>query len=162
MKKLDWYILKKMLSTFVFTILVITVIAVVIDTSEKADDFVKSGLTSWQIVTHYFAGFVPFIMAMIFPLMVFIAVIYFSSKMAGQSEFVAILAGGVRYNRMLRPYKPTLPMTVTIRMRTMDAAAKAAMRNGMARLGDHTVEARVGRQCDIVKWINGTGLDMAP
>jgi len=104
MKKLDWYILKKMLSTFVFTILVITVIAVVIDTSEKADDFVKSGLTSWQIVTHYFAGFVPFIMAMIFPLMVFIAVIYFSSKMAGQSEFVAILAGGVRYNRMLRPY----------------------------------------------------------
>jgi lipopolysaccharide export system permease protein len=43
-------------------------------------------------------------MAMIFPLMVFIAVIYFSSKMAGQSEFIAILAGGVKYNRMLRPY----------------------------------------------------------
>src|SRR5271170_5943697 len=104
MKKLDRYILKKFLSTFVFTMMVITVIAVVIDTSEKADDFVKSGLTSWQIVTHYFIGFVPFIMSMIFPLMVFIAVIYFSSKMAGQSEFIAILAGGVRYNRMLRPY----------------------------------------------------------
>ncbi len=104
MKKLDWYILKKFLSTFVFTMMVITVIAVVIDTSEKADDFVKSGLTSWQIVTHYFIGFVPFIMSMIFPLMVFIAVIYFSSKMAGQSEFIAILAGGVRYDRMLRPY----------------------------------------------------------
>jgi lipopolysaccharide export system permease protein len=104
MKKLDWYILRKFLSTFVFTMLTITVIAVVIDTSEKADDFVKSGLTSWQIVTHYFVGFVPFIMAMIFPLMVFIACIYFSSKMAGQSEFVAILAGGVRYPRMLRPF----------------------------------------------------------
>jgi lipopolysaccharide export system permease protein len=104
MKKLDWYILKKFLTTFVFTMLVITVIAVVIDTSEKADDFVKSGLTTWQIVTHYFIGFVPFIMSMIFPLMVFIAVIYFSSKMAGQSEFIAILAGGVRYHRMLRPY----------------------------------------------------------
>jgi lipopolysaccharide export system permease protein len=104
MKLLDWYILKKFLSTFVFTMLIITLISVVIDTSEKADDFVKSGLTSWQIVTHYFIGFVPFIMAMIFPLMVFIAVIYFTSKMAGQSEFVAILAGGVRYNRMLRPY----------------------------------------------------------
>ena len=104
MKKLDWYILKKFLVTFLFTILVITVIAVVIDTSEKAEDFVKSGLTSWEIVTHYFIGFVPFIMSMIFPLMVFIAVIYFSSKMAGQSEFIAILAGGVRYNRMLRPY----------------------------------------------------------
>ncbi len=104
MKKLDWYILKKFLVTFVFTMLVITVIAVVIDTSEKADDFVKSGLTTWQIITKYFVGFVPFIMSMIFPLMVFIAVIYFSSKMAGQSEFIAILAGGVRYNRMLRPY----------------------------------------------------------
>jgi lipopolysaccharide export system permease protein len=104
MKKLDWYILKKFLTTFVFTMLTITVIAVVIDTSEKADDFVKSGLSSWEIVTHYFIGFVPFIMSMIFPLMVFIATIYFSSKMAVQSEFVAILAGGVRYNRMLRPY----------------------------------------------------------
>ncbi|MDP4211482.1 MAG: LptF/LptG family permease [Bacteroidota bacterium] len=104
MKKLDWYILRKFLSTFVFTMLTITVIAVVIDTSEKADDFVKSGLSSWEIVTHYFIGFVPFIMSMIFPLMVFIACIYFSSKMAGQSEFIAILAGGVRYPRMLRPF----------------------------------------------------------
>src|SRR4029077_6880589 len=104
MKKLDWYILKKFLTTFVFTMLAITTIAVVIDTSEKADDFVRWGLTSWQIVTHYFICFLPFIMSMIFPLMVFIAVIYFSSKMAGQSEFIAILAGGVKYNRMLRPY----------------------------------------------------------
>jgi len=104
MKKLDWYILGKFLSTFVFTMLLITVIAVVIDTSEKADDFVKSGLSSGQLVTHYFIGFIPFIMSMIFPLMVFIAVIYFSSKMAAQSEFVAMLAGGVRYNRMLRPF----------------------------------------------------------
>jgi lipopolysaccharide export system permease protein len=104
MKKLDWYILKKFMVTFVFTMLIITVIAVVIDTSEKADDFVKSGLTTSQIITHYFVGFVPFIMSLIFPLMVFIAVIYFSSKMAGQSEFIAILAGGVKYNRMLRPY----------------------------------------------------------
>jgi lipopolysaccharide export system permease protein len=103
-KLLDTYILKKFLGTFVFTMLVITVIAVVIDTSEKADDFVRSGLSFWQLVTHYFIGFVPFIMSMIFPLMVFIAVIYFSSKMAGRSEFIAILAGGVRYNRMLRPY----------------------------------------------------------
>lgn len=103
-KLLDTYILKKFLGTFVFTMLLITVIAVVIDASEKADDFVRSGLSFWQLVTHYFIGFIPFIMSMIFPLMVFIAVIYFSSKMAGRSEFIAILAGGVRYNRMLRPY----------------------------------------------------------
>lgn len=104
MKKLDWYILKKFLTTFVFTMLLITVIAIVIDTSEKADEFVKSGLSTSQLITHYFFGFIPFIMSMIFPLMVFIATIYFSSKMAGQSEFIAILAGGVRYNRMLRPF----------------------------------------------------------
>ena len=103
-KLLDTYILKKFLGTFVFTMLVITIIAVVIDTSEKADDFVRSGLSAWQLVTHYYIGFIPFIMSMIFPLMVFIAVIYFSSKMAGRSEFIAVLAGGVRYNRMLRPY----------------------------------------------------------
>jgi lipopolysaccharide export system permease protein len=103
-KILDIYILKKFLGTFVFTMLVITIIAVVIDTSEKADDFVRSGLTGWQLVTNYYIGFIPFIMSMIFPLMVFIAIIYFSSKMAGKSEFIAILAGGVRYNRMLRPY----------------------------------------------------------
>jgi len=104
MKILDWYILKKFLFTFIFTILAITTIAVVIDTSEKADDFVNSGLSSSQIIMKYYIGFVPFIISMIFPLMVFIAVIYFTSRMAGRSEFVAILAGGVRFNRVLRPY----------------------------------------------------------
>src|SRR6202012_1451072 len=103
-KLIDNYILKKFLGTFVFTMLVITVIAVVIDTSEKADDFVRSGLSAGQLVMVYYIGFIPFIMSMIYPLMVFIAVIYFSSKMAGGSEFIAGLAGGVRYNRMLRPY----------------------------------------------------------
>lgn len=104
MKLLDWYILKKLLVTFVFTILTITIIAVVIDTSEKTDDFVKSGLTSSQIITQYYFGFVPFIISMIFPLIVFIAVIFFTSKLAGRSEIVAILANGVSFNRMLRPY----------------------------------------------------------
>jgi D-amino peptidase len=60
------------------------------------------------------------------------------------------------------PYRPTLPMTITLRMRTMDAAAKAGQRPGVQRLDDHTLEARVGRQCDVVKWLLGTGLDMPP
>jgi len=104
LKLLDSYILKKFLGTFIFTMLVITVIAVVIDTSEKADDFVRSGLTARQLITAYYIGFIPFIMSMIYLLMVFIAVIYFTSKMAGRSEIIAILAGGVRFNRLLRPY----------------------------------------------------------
>ena len=104
MKILDRYIIRNFLVTFVFTILALTVISVVIDTSEKADDFVKSGLSSSAIITKYYFGFVPFIISMIFPLMVFIAVIYFTSKLAGRSEIVAILANGVRYRRFLRPY----------------------------------------------------------
>jgi lipopolysaccharide export system permease protein len=104
MKILDWYIVKNFLVTFIFTILALTVISIVIDSSEKADDFVKSGLTTSQIITKYYIGFVPFIISMIFPLMVFIAVIYFTSKLAGRSEIVAILASGVRYRRFLRPY----------------------------------------------------------
>ncbi len=62
--------------------------------------------------------------------------------------------------RQLRPYKPALPMTVTVRMRTMDGAARAAKRPGVRRLDEHTVEAQVGRQCDVVKWLTGAGLDM--
>jgi lipopolysaccharide export system permease protein len=103
-KILDWYILKRFLVTFVFTILTITTIAIVIDTSEKTDDFVRSGLTTSQIITKYYYGFVPFIISMIFPLIVFIAVIFFTSKLAARSEIVAILANGVNFNRMLRPY----------------------------------------------------------
>ncbi len=104
MKILDRYIIKNFLITFVFTILLLTIISVVIDTSEKADDFVKSGLSTSQIISKYYIGFVPFIISMIFPLMVFIAVIYFTSKLAGRSEIVAILANGVRYRRFLQPY----------------------------------------------------------
>lgn len=61
-----------------------------------------------------------------------------------------------------RPFKPTLPMTVAIRMTTMEAAAKAAQRPGVLRIDDHTVEGRVGQQAEVVKWILGAGLDMTP
>jgi lipopolysaccharide export system permease protein len=104
MKILDWYILKKYLVAVVFTLLMFSIIAVAIDASEKTDDFVKSGLTTYQIFTNYYIGFVPFIISMIFPLMVFIATIFFTSKLAGRTEVVAIIAGGVPYNRFLRPY----------------------------------------------------------
>lgn len=104
MKKLDWYILKKFLRVFFFSIFLFAVIAVVIDVSEKTDDFVRSGLSGPEIFTHYYIGFIPHIIALLFPLFVFIAVIFFTSKMAGQIEIVAILASGTTYNRWLRPY----------------------------------------------------------
>lgn len=81
-----------------------TVIAVAIDSSEKTDDFVKADLTTIQIIKQYYFGFVPYIWGLLFPLFVFIAVIFFTSRMAIRSEIVAILASGTSYNRMLRPY----------------------------------------------------------
>jgi lipopolysaccharide export system permease protein len=80
------------------------VVAVAVDSSEKTDDFVKTGLSTYQIIRQYYFGFVPFIWGLLFPLFVFISVIFFTSKMATRSEIIAILASGTSYNRMLRPY----------------------------------------------------------
>jgi lipopolysaccharide export system permease protein len=104
MRKIDWYILKKFIVTFVFCMLLFTVVAVAVDSSEKTDDFVKANLTTSQIITRYYLGFVPWIWSMLFPLFVFIAVIFFTSRMATRSEVIAILASGTSYNRFLRPY----------------------------------------------------------
>ncbi len=103
-KKIDRYILSKYLSTFFFCLLLLTAIVVVVDVSEKTDDFVKSKLPLAKIITDYYFGFVPRIDAMLFPLFVFIAVIFFTSKMAARSEVIAILSSGVSYRRFLLPY----------------------------------------------------------
>ena len=75
-----------------------------VDVSEKTDDFVRSRLGIRRIITDYYFGFIPHIVALLFPLFVFIAVIFFTSKMAGKSEIIAILASGTGYARWLRPY----------------------------------------------------------
>jgi lipopolysaccharide export system permease protein len=104
MKKIDWYILKKFLVTFFFCMMLFTVVAVAVDSSEKTDDFVNTGLSTIQIIQQYYFGFVPFIWGLLFPLFVFIAVIFFTSRMATRSEIIAILASGTSYNRFLRSY----------------------------------------------------------
>ncbi len=104
MKKIDKYIITKFLSTFFFCLLLLTVIVVVVDISEHTDDFVKSKLPTWRIITDYYFGFIPRIDAMLFPLFVFIAVIFFTSKMAGRSEVIAILSSGVSYRRFMLPF----------------------------------------------------------
>jgi lipopolysaccharide export system permease protein len=104
MLKLDRYILKKFIVTFIFCLLLFTVIAVAVDSSEKTDDFVKAGLTTSELIKKYYLGFVPYIWSLLFPLFVFIAVIFFTSRLATRSEIIAILASGTSYNRVLRPY----------------------------------------------------------
>jgi lipopolysaccharide export system permease protein len=103
-KKIDRYILSKYMTTFFFCLILLTAIVVVVDVSEKTDDFVKSKLPVSKIITDYYFGFIPRIDAMLFPLFVFIAVIFFTSKMATRSEVVAILSSGVSYRRFLLPF----------------------------------------------------------
>jgi len=104
MKKIDRYILSKYLTTFFFCLILFTAIVVVVDISEKTDNFVKSKLPVSKIITDYYFGFIPRIDAMLFPLFVFISVIFFTSKMAGRSEIIAILSSGVSFQRFLVPF----------------------------------------------------------
>jgi lipopolysaccharide export system permease protein len=104
MKKIDWYILKKFLVTFVFCLVALTVLVIIVDLSEKTDDFSKTNLPAKTIITDYYFGFLPRIIAMLFPLFIFIAVIFFTSKMANRSEIIAILSSGTSFRRFLRPY----------------------------------------------------------
>ena len=104
MKILDWYILKKFLVTFFFCLIALTVIVIIIDLSERTDDFAKTKLPVSEIISQYYFGFVPRIDAMLFPLFIFIAVIFFTSKMANRSEIVAMLSSGISFGRFLRPY----------------------------------------------------------
>ncbi len=103
MKILDWYIVKKFIGTFFYAIIILAVIACVIDLSEKMEDFVTRQAPVIEIL-NYFKNFVPHITALLFPLFIFIATIFFTSKLAYKSEIIAILASGVSFQRFLRPY----------------------------------------------------------
>ena len=104
LKKIDLYILKKFLGTFFFIITLFILIAVVFDISEKIDDFLEEDVTFYEIVVDYYFSFIPWIYSTLTPLLVFIAVILFTSKMANQTEIIPILSAGISFNRMLRPY----------------------------------------------------------
>ena len=105
MKIVDKYIIQKYLSTFVFTVAIFCVVIVIFDISEKIDDFNKHNASMSQVFMEYYAlGSLPFFINMLTPLFNFIAVIFFTSKMADQTEIVPILSGGMSFYRMLRPY----------------------------------------------------------
>src|SRR5437588_11824192 len=103
-KVIDRYIIKKYLGTFVFTLGIFVIITVVFDVSEHLDNFLKNNSSFQEIVFKYYAGFIPFYMNMLSPLINFLAVIFFTAKMANQTEIVPILSGKVSFNRFLRPY----------------------------------------------------------
>ncbi|MBQ2149285.1 MAG: LptF/LptG family permease, partial [Bacteroidales bacterium] len=103
-KILDRYIIRKFLGTFIFTILIAVVIVIVFDLSEKISKFVDKEVPLKEIVFEYYAGFIPWIVNSFSPLFVFISAIFFTSKMAQNSEIVAMLSGGISFRRLMAPY----------------------------------------------------------
>lgn len=104
MKILDWYILKKFLSTFVFTVFILLAVLIVIDMSEKIEDFNHPELTFWIIVRDYYLNFIPYYANMLSPLIVFISAVFVTAKLASHTEIVAILSAGNSLKRILVPY----------------------------------------------------------
>ncbi len=101
---IDKYIIKKFIGTYFFAIVLIIGIVIIFDISEKIDNFVDSNASIKEIVFDYYANFVPYYMNMFSPMFVFIAVIFFTSKLASNSEIIAILAGGISFKRLMYPY----------------------------------------------------------
>ncbi len=104
LKKIDKYIIKKFIMTFFIALLLIIVIVIIFDISEKINHFVENKAPLKAIILDYYVNWVPYFVNMFSPLFVFITVIFFTSRMASDSEIIAILSCGVSYRRMMRPY----------------------------------------------------------
>jgi lipopolysaccharide export system permease protein len=103
MKILDRYILQRVLATFFFVVLILMAIITVIDITEKMDKFAKNNLDT-SAVLGYYLDFLPWVTGLITPITIFIAIIYVTSRMAGHTEIISILSGGVSFRRLLVPF----------------------------------------------------------
>ena len=101
-KTLDKYIIKKFLGTYIFAILLILAIIVMFDVNEKLDNFMKAPLSA--TIFDYYLNFLPYMANQFSPLFTFIAVIFFTSKLADNSEIIAMMSTGMSFERMMRPY----------------------------------------------------------
>ncbi len=104
MLRLDWYIIRKFLGTFFFSIVLILSIAIVFDLTEKMDNFFEHQVPLREIIVDYYIPFIPYYMNMFSSLFIFISVIFFTSKLAGNSEIIAMQAAGMSYHRLMVPY----------------------------------------------------------
>ena len=101
---LDRYIIGKFLGTFFYSILLIVSIAVIFDLTEKLDNFMEREAPLRAVVFDYYLNFIPFFAILFSPLFTFISVIYFTSRMAGNTEIIAVLSSGISFRRLLLPY----------------------------------------------------------
>ena len=103
-KILDWYIIRKFIGTYIYSIMLIISISIVFDINENLAKFTQYHAPLKAIVFDYYANFVPYFANLFSPLFVFIAVIFFTSKLASNSEIISMLAAGVSFKRLMRPY----------------------------------------------------------
>lgn len=104
MRKIDWYIIKKFLGSFFVSIGLIIIIVVVFDISEKLDSFLEKDAPLKAIIFDYYVNFIPYFINMFSSLFIFIAVIFFTSRMAQNTEIIPVLSSGVSYYRLMVPY----------------------------------------------------------
>ncbi len=104
MKKLDLYIIRKFLGTFFFAITIIVSIIIVFDVSEHIDDFIEKEASFRDVVLVFYFNFIPYFVNLFSALFTFIAVVFFTAKMASDTEIVAILSSGISFRRFLFPY----------------------------------------------------------
>ncbi len=104
MKLIDWYIFKKFLGTFFYAISLLILVVIIFDISENIDDFLRHRAPVNEILFDYYINFIPYFINLFIYLFTFISVIFFTSKMANNTEVIAILSSGVSFMRFLRPY----------------------------------------------------------
>ena len=104
LSRLDRYLMKKFIGTYIFSIILIISVAIVFDFNENLAKFSTYGAPWKAIIFDYYANFVPYFANLFSPLFVFISVIFFTSKLAGNSEIIAMLAAGVSFKQLLKPY----------------------------------------------------------
>jgi len=102
-KKIDIYILKKLLSTFVFVVVVLVTIICAIDYTDKNDNFMRYNISGDMILQYYYS-FAPYFASLLTPITAFIATVLVTSKLAAQTELIAILSSGVSFRRLMRPF----------------------------------------------------------
>ncbi|MDX1685853.1 MAG: LptF/LptG family permease, partial [Saprospiraceae bacterium] len=116
MKKLDIYIIRKYLGAFLFTVLLFTLIALIFDFSDRVEKFIEHGIPVQEIIYDYYINFIPWINSILFPIYALIAVVFVTSRLANNSEFIAMLSAGVSFRRILLPYVGSALIIVAVHL----------------------------------------------
>ena len=140
LSRLDRYLMKKFIGTYIFSIILIISVAIVFDFNENLAKFSTYGAPWKAIIFDYYANFVPYFANLFSPLFVFISVIFFTSKLAGNSEIIAMLAAGVSFKQLLKPY-------------IISAALIAVVNFYLGSYGNHRLYPAIRQQLEDRLWL---------